>query len=156
MFDVANLTYLAIFARCMSYHDMMIHNKIRSEHRSETLGKYFFCNLFHDCSHKKNSRRLGCKLEKIWSVLFFLSYFLTITFFCYRLAVKNACLMLMNLGIGSRNVYEEDFEKRFLNESASFYKVLVLSIQLLLSVQKVCTWKLLMTFGRELRIDPRF
>ena len=26
----------------MGYHDMMIHNKIRLEHRLETLGKYFF------------------------------------------------------------------------------------------------------------------
>lgn len=37
--------------------------------------------------------------------------------------MKNACHMLMNLGIGKRSVYEEDFEKRFLNESASFYRV---------------------------------
>ena len=37
--------------------------------------------------------------------------------------MKNACHMLMNLGIGKRSVYEEDFEKRFLSESASFYRV---------------------------------
>ena len=39
------------------------------------------------------------------------------------MAVKNACHMLMNLGIDSRCVYEEDFEKKFLTESAEFYKV---------------------------------
>lgn len=31
--------------------------------------------------------------------------------------------MLMILGIESRHVYEEDFETRFLEESAEFYKV---------------------------------
>ncbi|XP_046854312.1 cullin-3-A-like [Xenia sp. Carnegie-2017] len=40
-----------------------------------------------------------------------------------RMAVKNACHMLMDLGIDSRIVYEEDFEKKFLNESAEFYRV---------------------------------
>ena len=40
------------------------------------------------------------------------------------MAMKNACHMLMNLGIDSRTVYEEDFEKKFLAESAEFYKVL--------------------------------
>ncbi|XP_028415376.1 cullin-3-A-like [Dendronephthya gigantea] len=40
-----------------------------------------------------------------------------------RMAVKNACHMLMNLGIDSRSVYEEDFEKKFLSESAEFYRV---------------------------------
>jgi cullin 3 len=41
------------------------------------------------------------------------------------MAVKNACHMLMNLGIDSRSVYEEDFEKKFLSESAEFYRVLI-------------------------------
>ena len=40
-----------------------------------------------------------------------------------RLAVKNACQMLMLLGIETRNVYEEDFESHFLKQSAEFYKV---------------------------------
>ena len=31
--------------------------------------------------------------------------------------------MLMILGIDTRSVYEEDFEKPFLEESAEFYKV---------------------------------
>ncbi len=48
----------------------------------------------------------------------------------YRGAVKNACQMLMILGIDSRSVYEEDFEKPFLEQSADFYKVSKLSIQL--------------------------
>ncbi len=40
-----------------------------------------------------------------------------------RLAVKSTCHMLIHLGIESRNVYEEDFEKHFLQQSAEFYKV---------------------------------
>ncbi|KAF6040014.1 CUL3 [Bugula neritina] len=39
-----------------------------------------------------------------------------------RGAVKNACQMLMALGIDSRTVYEEDFEQPFLARSADFYK----------------------------------
>ena len=37
--------------------------------------------------------------------------------------MKNACQMLMVLGIDSRAVYEEDFEKPFLEQSAEFYRV---------------------------------
>lgn len=40
-----------------------------------------------------------------------------------RGAVKNACQMLMILGIESRSVYEEDFEKPFLSQSAEFYRL---------------------------------
>lgn len=40
-----------------------------------------------------------------------------------RLAIKNACQMLMRLGIESRCVYEEDFEKPFLTQSADFYRM---------------------------------
>lgn len=40
-----------------------------------------------------------------------------------RIAIKNACQMLMILGISGRIVYEEDFEKPFLEQSAEFYKV---------------------------------
>lgn len=40
-----------------------------------------------------------------------------------RLAIKNACQMLMMLGIETRNVYEEDFESHFLRQSAEFYKI---------------------------------
>lgn len=40
-----------------------------------------------------------------------------------RMAVKNACQMLMILGIDSRTVYEEDFEKPFLDQSAEFYRL---------------------------------
>ncbi|CAH1995176.1 unnamed protein product [Acanthoscelides obtectus] len=40
-----------------------------------------------------------------------------------RISIKNACQMLMVLGINSRNVYEEDFERPFLQQSAEFYKV---------------------------------
>lgn len=45
-----------------------------------------------------------------------------------RLAVRNACQMLISLGIGDgnqegRQVYEEDFERPFLQQSADFYRV---------------------------------
>jgi len=40
-----------------------------------------------------------------------------------RGSIKNACQMLMMLGIDTRNVYEEDFESHFLKQSAEFYKI---------------------------------
>jgi cullin 3 len=42
-----------------------------------------------------------------------------------RLSIKAACQMLMVLGIDSRAVYEEDFERPFLAQSAEFYRVCV-------------------------------
>ena len=44
------------------------------------------------------------------------------------MAIKNACQMLMILGIDTRNVYEEDFEQPFLEESVEFYKVRMLDV----------------------------
>lgn len=41
-----------------------------------------------------------------------------------RIAIKNACQMLMLLGIKNRQVYEEDFERPFLQQSIEFYKVI--------------------------------
>ena len=43
-----------------------------------------------------------------------------------RLAIKNAAQMLIVLGIESRAVYEEDFERPFLAQSAEFYRVRLL------------------------------
>ena len=40
-----------------------------------------------------------------------------------RGSVKNTCKMLMALGIGSRDVYEDDFERPLLEESREFYRV---------------------------------
>ncbi|XP_022258155.1 cullin-3-A-like isoform X2 [Limulus polyphemus] len=40
-----------------------------------------------------------------------------------RLAIKNACQMLVVLGIDLRCIYEEDFEKPFLAQSAEFYRM---------------------------------
>ncbi|KAJ6645804.1 Cullin-3 [Pseudolycoriella hygida] len=40
-----------------------------------------------------------------------------------HLAIKNACQMLIILGIENRWVYEEDFERPFLAQSAAFYKM---------------------------------
>ena len=45
------------------------------------------------------------------------------------MAIRNACQMLMILGIDTRSVYEEDFEKPFLEESAEFYKVRMLKMR---------------------------
>jgi len=39
-----------------------------------------------------------------------------------RGSIKNACQMLMTLGIDSRQVYYEDFEEPFLLQSAEFYR----------------------------------
>lgn len=39
------------------------------------------------------------------------------------LAVRNACHMLVSLGIDKKDVYEEDFETPFLQQSAEFYRV---------------------------------
>ena len=56
------------------------------------------------------------------------------------MAVKNACHMLMNLGIDSRTVYEEDFEKKFLEESAEFYKVLYICCYSWMIARKKESW----------------
>ncbi|KAL1123778.1 hypothetical protein AAG570_001551 [Ranatra chinensis] len=40
-----------------------------------------------------------------------------------RMSIKNASQMLMTLGINSRAVYYEDFEKPFLEQSAQFYRM---------------------------------
>ena len=42
-----------------------------------------------------------------------------------RSAIKNACQMLTLLGINNRQVYEEDFKRPFLQQSAEFYRVSV-------------------------------
>ena len=39
------------------------------------------------------------------------------------MAIKNTCEMLLALGIESRSVYEDCFEKPFLDESAKLFKV---------------------------------
>ena len=41
----------------------------------------------------------------------------------FRGAVKNACQMLMALGVDARTVYETEFEIPFLRQSAEFYRV---------------------------------
>ncbi|CAF5121585.1 unnamed protein product, partial [Rotaria sp. Silwood1] len=38
-------------------------------------------------------------------------------------AVKNACQLLMSLGMDNRSVYADDFETPFLLQSAEFYRV---------------------------------
>ena len=41
-----------------------------------------------------------------------------------RGAIRNACQMLMILGLEGRSVYEEDFEAPFLEMSAEFFQVI--------------------------------
>lgn len=41
-----------------------------------------------------------------------------------RGAIRNACQMLMILGLDGRSVYEEDFEGPFLDMSAEFFQVI--------------------------------
>lgn len=61
-----------------------------------------------------------------------------------RIAIKNACQMLMVLGINSRSVYEEDFERPFLQQSAEFYRVswqkLLIISTLQLEEVEICMW----------------
>lgn len=42
-----------------------------------------------------------------------------------RGAIRNACQMLMILGLEGRSVYEEDFEAPFLEMSAEFFQVII-------------------------------
>lgn len=49
--------------------------------------------------------------------------FLYITLPSFRGAIRNACQMLMILGLEGRSVYEEDFEAPFLEMSAEFFQV---------------------------------
>jgi len=56
-----------------------------------------------------------------------------------RKAIKNACNMLMILGITGCMVYEEVFEKPFLEQSAEFYKVVIhLNINKFIITLKLC------------------
>ena len=47
----------------------------------------------------------------------------TLSLFNFRMSVKNTCKMLMALGLSTREVYEDDFEKPLLKESREFYRV---------------------------------
>ena len=43
--------------------------------------------------------------------------------FCFRAAIKNACTILMNVGIYDTKFYEDYFEIHFLKQSKQFYQV---------------------------------
>lgn len=47
-----------------------------------------------------------------------------------RGAIRNACQMLMILGLDGRSVYEEDFEGPFLDMSAEFFQVSLFFVSL--------------------------
>lgn len=83
---------------------------------------HFLCNL------------LKGKCKDIFSIALVL-------FDDFRGAVKNACQMLMVLGIDSRNVYEEDFERPFLEQSAEFYKVTLVTLVTADRLVKISSWK---------------
>lgn len=57
-----------------------------------------------------------------------------------RSAIKNACQMLMLLGINNRQVYEEDFERPFLQQSAEFYRV-SLEVYLIYLYAPICNFQ---------------
>ena len=79
------------------------------------------CRLLGECV-----KRAACFVEMVvvWQVLHYgATWLIRCSGHCFRGAVKNACQMLMILGIDSRTVYEEDFEKPFLEKSAEFYRV---------------------------------
>lgn len=50
-------------------------------------------------------------------------YLVCAVVFYGRGAIRNACQMLMVLGLEGRSVYEEDFEIPFLDMSAEFFQV---------------------------------
>lgn len=57
--------------------------------------------------------------SRLWSVELFNPF----CAFSIRGAIRNACQMLMILGLEGRSVYEEDFEAPFLDMSAEFFQV---------------------------------
>ncbi|KAH9632708.1 hypothetical protein HF086_013080 [Spodoptera exigua] len=72
-----------------------------------------------------------------------------------RLAIRNACQMLMVLGINSRAVYEEDFEKPFLHQSSEFYRMensgVVHMLMHTRTLELACVYKLLSRVAEGLR-----
>ena len=46
----------------------------------------------------------------------------------YRVLLKSACGMLLQLGVDSRFVYDEDFEQYLLEETRIFYQVCYTSL----------------------------
>lgn len=84
--------------------------------------------MWHECSEMF---LLFISFTEHWS-LFIVFYCLALlillsTFgpllLCSRGAIRNACQMLMILGLEGRSVYEEDFEAPFLEMSAEFFQV---------------------------------
>ena len=63
-----------------------------------------------------------------FALFFFFILLNSFALFLFRIAIQKSCQMLMILGIDSRTVYEEVFEKPFLKESAEFYKVRMLDV----------------------------
>lgn len=59
-------------------------------------------------------------------------YLVCAVVFYGRGAIRNACQMLMVLGLEGRSVYEEDFEIPFLDMSAEFFQVGAAFMQLYL------------------------
>lgn len=104
---------------------------------------FLFCFFFPVNTHSKfNGRHSTCDTssQKCFYCFFFTEHWsIFIVFYCLALlillstfgplllcsrgAIRNACQMLMILGLEGRSVYEEDFEAPFLEMSAEFFQV---------------------------------
>lgn len=66
---------------------------------------------------------------------------LRVTLPSFRGAIRNACQMLMILGLEGRSVYEEDFEAPFLEMSAEFFQVCQISSGRHVKILDLIKWK---------------
>lgn len=73
-------------------------------------------------------KKCSASLSSYFYCIFYMNlyYNLIIKWFNFfdRGAIRNACQMLMILGLEGRSVYEEDFEAPFLEMSAEFFQVI--------------------------------
>lgn len=84
---------------------------IARERKGEVVDRYFF---FPFPTFDLSCGIHGGALTIFWSCVPLPSF---------RGAIRNACQMLMILGLEGRSVYEEDFEAPFLEMSAEFFQV---------------------------------
>lgn len=64
-----------------------------------------------------------CAVFRVSVISIIYTYYCPFYFLSHRGAIRNACQMLMILGLEGRSVYEEDFEAPFLEMSAEFFQV---------------------------------
>lgn len=129
--ELFNLWFYWKLATCnLSMDKVIIINMILFNYVACYVRSYKDCYVFRTVFLWRNPHRIGShsKIGTVspYLILFYFSkiyFMLIVLMFCFRGAVKNACQMLMVLGIDSRAVYEEDFERPFLEQSAEFYRV---------------------------------